>query len=69
MSSRLRYVLFIEKVVFRRFLSSNMTEENVFNGTVDRYNGITVDTESQMLATDFADNLKSKCDNCHFMTI
>lgn len=37
-----------------------MSEEfNVFNGTVDRYNGITIDTETEAVGDQFADKLKS----------
>lgn len=33
-------------------------EFNVFNGTVDRYNGITIDTETESIDDKFADKLK-----------
>lgn len=37
-----------------------MSEQfNVFNGTVDRYNGITIDTETEPIGDEFADKLKS----------
>lgn len=34
-------------------------EISVFNGTVDRYNGITIDTEAEAVGEQFADKLKS----------
>lgn len=35
-----------------------MTEE-VFNGTVDRYNGVTIDTDIESVGEEFATKLKS----------
>lgn len=32
---------------------------DVFNGTVDRYNGITIDTENETVGEQFAQKLKS----------
>lgn len=34
-------------------------EFNVFNGTIDRYNGVTVDTETEPIDDKFADKLQS----------
>lgn len=46
--------------VFNRFLSTKMSDDfNVFNGTVDRYNGITIDTEIEAIGDEFSDKLKS----------
>lgn len=45
-----------------RFLGVNMSDEiDVFNGTVDRYNGITIDTENEVVGEQFAEKLKSMC--------
>lgn len=45
---------------FHRLLSTKMSDDfNVFNGTVDRYNGITIDTEIEAIGDEFSDKLKS----------
>ncbi|XP_031621146.1 nudix hydrolase 2 [Contarinia nasturtii] len=43
----------------KRFLSNKMSDENgVFNGTLDRYNGITIDTENETVVEGFSEKLK-----------
>lgn len=46
---------------YKRFLSKNMSEDlNVLIGTVDRYNGITIDTEAEPVVGDeFANRLQT----------
>lgn len=45
---------------FGRFSTTKMSNDlNVFNGTVDRYNGITIDTDSEAICDEFAEKLKS----------
>lgn len=54
--------------LFYRLLSSKMCDENgVFNGTLDRYNGITIDTENETVADGFSEKLKRMCFTFHIM--
>lgn len=45
-------------IIHRLFACKMSGELNVFNGTVDRYNGITVDTETEPIDDKFSDKLK-----------
>lgn len=46
-------------------------EIDVFNGTVDRYNGITIDTENEVVVEQFAEKLRSMCtyDECYVIDL
>lgn len=47
-----------------------MSEElNVLSGTVDRYNGITIDTENEVIEDEFPNRLQSKMIPTHIHTI
>lgn len=57
-------------IEFHRFLSTNMSEDlTVLAGTVDRYNGITIDTENEVIGDEFANRLQSKMIPTHLYTM
>lgn len=49
----------LNKCYFRLFVTKMSNELSIFSGSVDRYNGITIDTETESIDNTFSERLKS----------